>query len=116
MRFDKEAHHAQDVALVADRIGLGDLTDVAREVDHAGLFRSKDSARAAAIELEGLGLKVDKVGRHWSHPSWVMVQFRSNQQTDLATVRWSTNKLVQVCERHGGVYDGWGAMVVTDRP
>ena len=113
---DRAAHEAQDVALVEERVRRGDVTEVVREVDHAGIFRSTSSARAAASEVERLGMHVDTIGRYWWRPFRVMVTFHRAQRTDLEAVRRSTDQLVDLCSRHGGTYDGWGAIVVTQAP
>lgn len=57
-------------------------------------------------------MRVDSIGRYWIRPMHVMVTFRRAQGTDLETVRSTTEELTEFCSQYGGVYDGWGAMVV----
>ncbi len=112
-KCDRDAQDRQDVALVEERLRLGDSVETAREVDHAAVFRKMSDARAAAAEIERLGMHVDSIGRYWMRPFQVMVTFRRGQRTDLETVRRTTDEFVALCSRHNGIYDGWGAMVVT---
>ncbi len=109
-KYDRDAQDRQDLALVEERLQLGDAVETAREVDHAAVFRKMSDARAAAAEIERQGMHVD---RYCLRPFQVMVTFRRGQRTDLDTVRRTTDELVALCSRHNGIYDGWGAMVVT---
>lgn len=90
-KHDRAAHEAQDVALVDERVRRGDVTEIVRDVDHAGIFRSMSAANAAASELERLGMRVDTIGRYWWRPFAVMVTFHRGQRTDLESVRHASD-------------------------
>lgn len=93
--------------LVRVRLGMGDRADVAREVAHNAVFKRKADAEAAAVELSSLGYVVD-VRRSWLRHA---VQFTRVTAVDHATAEAFTREVVAVIERHGGEYDGWGAMI-----
>lgn len=92
----------------------GDNLGVVREVNHIVRFQSSQAREAFVVFLEGRqdGWRVaplspeDAVER----PFWVQVTPRHDLQPATADIYVSF--LVNLAEKHEGVYDGWGAPVI----
>ena len=88
---------------------LGDRLEVPRRVEHSGEFKTNGAARDAAAELRSLGytVAVAKAGvRRFS------LEALREDAVDLATAEALTREVAGVFDRHGGVYHGWGGIVV----
>jgi hypothetical protein len=107
-----EWHLNTDIELVRIRIAQGDAVQIPRQIDHAAYFRSRSDAVAASRDLEAAGFVVVETRRRWFH---VDVEFTRTAPVDLETVQATTRQLVDLVEKHGGTYDGWGAFDVTRR-
>ncbi len=98
--------------LVEVRLSMGDDPTVPREVDHSARFRRRRQADAAAAELSGLGygatVERDRLR--------LVLEVTHVTTVDLETAQRFTVEVVSVVERHGGTYDGWGAMIEERHP
>ncbi|MCM3613321.1 ribonuclease E inhibitor RraB [Microbacterium enclense] len=89
------------------RRDLGENFSAPRPVDHTAYFRWRWSARRAAMQLAALGYSttVEK------HRREVVLKATREQTLEAASVRSFLEEVVNVVERNGGDYDGWGAPV-----
>ena len=103
-----ESMRAMDAEQETQRLKLGDQLAVAREIDHFGYFRKKAGALSAAEELaeDGFRVSISRKGLTW------LLEARTESDVELPTVDDYVARMFELMQRHGGVYDGWGAPVV----
>jgi regulator of RNase E activity RraB len=89
------------------RVGMGDRLDVARKVDHSADFRRKSAAEAAAADLRLLGYSATVARRGLK----ALLEANKTTPIDSAATDQFVREVVDVVERHGGGYDGWGGPV-----
>lgn len=94
--------------LVERREGMGDRSEVPREVDHFAVFRRKSAARAAERELESRGYRTGCQRRGLT----VEVAVHHDSAVDQAAAANFTRDVFSVIATHGGTYDGWGAALL----
>lgn len=101
---------AQQARLSAEqlqqRMDLNDALDVARPVDHSGVFPDLESASAACAELTSAGYRTTVSGE-----GEILVEAQKFSTLDPFAVRAFTGEVLAIFDRHGGDYDGWGAPV-----
>lgn len=79
-----------------------------RAVEHAATFRSKQNAAAAAEQLDEVGFQVTARRRLFR----TTLDFSEARAVDQESAAAFTRQVVPIVEQHGGVYDGWGALLV----
>ncbi|MFC3686732.1 ribonuclease E inhibitor RraB [Aquipuribacter hungaricus] len=109
---DLDAHLQANEALVDQRLEMGDLAEVPRQLDHFALFPRR-AVDAAVAELTSAGFTVDGVRRGLRR---ARVEFSRTDRADFATADAFTRQIVGLTSRHGGTYDGWAGFIVTDAP
>ncbi|WP_131801521.1 ribonuclease E inhibitor RraB [Klenkia brasiliensis] len=116
MSSDLAAQHEANVALVAQRVAMGDDPTVPRPLDH--LVRvPRRHADAVQADLVAAGFRVDGVRRGLRRSS---VEFSRIDAADVATADAFTREVLDVVDRYGGEYDGWAGFLAAtptdDRP
>ncbi|MFE4227300.1 ribonuclease E inhibitor RraB [Arthrobacter sp. NPDC056886] len=104
---DKVAHQARlSAEQLRQRADLNDALDVARPVDHSGVFPDLEGASAACAELTSAGYLTTVSGE-----GEILVEAQNISTVDPDAVRAFTGEVLAIFDRHGGEYDGWGAPV-----
>ena len=103
-----ESMRAMDAEQDTQRLKLGDQLAVAREIDHFAYFRKRSGAQAAGEELaeDGFRVTVSRKGLTW------LLEARTEGDVELPSVDEFVARMFELVQRHGGIYDGWGAPVV----
>ncbi len=104
-----DAYLERTRAQVQRRQDLGDRLDVPRLVEHTGGFLDKAAALDAAAELDSLGYTI-ALGE--TDSGAVLLEASREDSVDLATAEAFVREVAGVVEQRGGLYDGWGGMVV----
>ncbi|SCX37816.1 Regulator of ribonuclease activity B [Klenkia marina] len=110
MTSDMAAQHEANVALVAQRVELGDAPHVPRPLDHLVVVPRRHAA-AVQTDLVALGFRVDGVGRGLRR---VRIEFSRIDAADVDTADASSQQIFDVVDRHGGEYDGWSGYLAAD--
>jgi hypothetical protein len=98
---------------VQENLRHGDQVTQPRPIDHLAGFRSRSAATAAAEELTAAGYRIDGLYRRLLT---VWLEFSAMTAVDHATAAAFTREVVEIVERHGGRYDGWGGFLVAAEP
>lgn len=107
MTEELERQLAATADLVAKRRAMDDEVETPRAVDH--LVRvSRSAADALVADLEAAGFQVH--GR--KNRLRASIEFGRDDAVDEETAARFTREVVAIAARHGGEYDGWGAMVL----
>lgn len=103
-----ESMRAMDAEQDTQRLKLGDQLSVAREIDHVAYFVKKRGAQSAAEELaeDGFRVSISRKGFTW------MLEARTEGDVELPSVDEFVARMFELVQRHGGIYDGWGAPVI----
>jgi regulator of RNase E activity RraB len=104
-----EYHLSVDTEQTSQRVKLGDRLEAPREIDHSAYFRKRTDAEAAAAELCDDGFRTS-ISRHGFGAFALEARTESDVEPD--TVDAFVERIYDVVERHGGIYDGWGGPVV----
>ena len=107
MSTDLAAHLAATAELVELRIQDGDEVTAPRPVDHF-LTVSKQRAAALRADLEQAGFSVESRGGLFR----AHLECEREDAVDAQSAEAFTREIVALADRHGAVYDGWGAMSV----
>jgi hypothetical protein len=91
------------------RAKLGDRIEVERVVDHTARFPDPGAARAGAAALAAAGFSVTQVT-----DDTVTCTMTHNLQG--IPLERAMERAIAAVGPHGGIYDGWGAPVVTEAP
>lgn len=98
--------------LLQQRQEAGDRAELARPIDHAATFPSREAADAAARALTAHGFEVHApVAR--DDGSWLLELVRVDVCAAPRPDEVSF-EILKVIEPLGGSYDGWGAIIVTE--
>lgn len=112
MTSDMRAQHEANVALVAQRVEMGDDPAQPRPLDH--LVRvPRGAADAVQADLVAAGFRVDGVRRGLRRTS---IEFSRIDAADVATADAFTREVLEVVDRHGGEYDGWAGFLAATPP
>ena len=110
MTSDRAAQHSANVALVAQRVELGDVPHVPRPLDHLASVPRKH-ADAVQADLVAAGFRVDGVHRGLRR---TRVEFSRIDDADVETADAFTQQILDVVDRYGGEYDGWSGYLAAD--
>jgi hypothetical protein len=110
MTSDMAAQHDANVALVAQRVELGDAPRVPRPLDHLVVVPRKHAA-AVQADLAAVGFRVDGVSRGLRR---ARIEFSRIDAADVETADAFTRLILDVVDRHGGEYDGWSGYLAAD--
>ena len=102
--------HQMDLSAkqVEQRLEIGDILEVAREIYHDGVFPNKEAASQAGEELTALGYSTEVV----EEDDQFLLEVQKVSPVDSDSVNRFVQEVFSIVERHGGDYDGWGADVV----
>lgn len=89
------------------RAEMGDVLETPRPVEHFAYFSRRSRAQAAAEDLIAAGFEVGRARRGLKT---VLKATRNEALGDQQVARF-LREVVDIVERHGGDYDGWGATV-----
>jgi regulator of RNase E activity RraB len=110
----------QNRRLVEVIAGHGDKLDEPRRIDHIALFASQERAEQAARQLRRSSFDVDRPelvldeeGRPQEPESWSLA-FRRTDSVAQRRVDEICAEILDVIVPLDGIYDGWGAPLVTD--
>jgi hypothetical protein len=110
MGSDVAAQHEANVALVQQRVEMGDAPHVPRPLDHLAFVPRKhaDAARAALVEA---GFRIDGVKRGLRRAT---IEFSRIDAADVETADAFTQQIVDLVTPFGGSYDGWAGYLAAD--
>lgn len=95
----------------------GNLHEVERAVDHWLHFPTADDVKAAASEAEGLGytiLALEQVSDGSEYPHQLNISRHNNTLPN--EIDEYVHELMVLAEKNNGCYDGWGCVLVTQKP
>ncbi len=98
---------ARSKALLDALASRGDRVGEPRPIEHVGYFASSEQAKAAGQDLRGHGYGVAVDGDEDGNWTVRAVRRDAPERIDPAAAQ-----VLEVIERHGGTYDGWGCDVV----
>lgn len=93
----------------SQRIKMGDQLERPREVEHFAYFAKRAGALAAAAELDDDGFRTTIGKRGFGTYS---LEARTESDVELETSDAFVERMHELIERHGGIYDGWGGPVM----
>lgn len=104
------AQHDATVAMVAQRVAMGDAPHVPRPLDHLVVVPRRH-VEAVQAELVAAGFRIDGVRRGLRR---ARVEFSRIDAADVETADAFTREILDVVGRHGGEYDGWAGYLAAD--
>ena len=104
------AQHEANVALVAQRVELGDAPAVPRPLDHLVVVPRR-RADAVQADLVAAGFRIDGMSRGLRR---ARIEFSRIDAADVGTADAFTREVLDVLDRHGGEYDGWSGYLAAD--
>ena len=97
--------------LVQVRLGMGDVAEHPRALDHFA-YVPRRSLKSVIRDLEAAGFRIASVKKGFRRS---MVEFSRIDAADLTSANAVTGEIMAiVVDKHGGMYDGWAAVVLTD--
>jgi regulator of RNase E activity RraB len=96
---------------LAERAALGDQLDAKREFEHFLSFRSLREVTEAATHLERAGWQVDRTGGQDPNSRFLLRVYR-HQAIDVESAEHALRNVHAIAAKHGGTYDGFGAMFI----
>lgn len=96
---------------LAERAALGDQLDARREMEHFTSFRSLREMNEAAAHFERSGWDIDRSEGQDSNSRFLLRVYR-DQAIDVESAEHALRNIHAITEKHGGTYDGFGAMFI----
>ncbi|NOK38363.1 ribonuclease E inhibitor RraB [Corallococcus exercitus] len=94
----------------------GDLLEVARRVEHRAHFPWEHQAKDAEARLRDLGFEGLQCQLLAVPGLMCRLDFHRVDTVDEARVDAVSEEILDIVEAHGGTYDGWGCLLLTEHP
>lgn len=96
---------------LAERAALGDQLDAKRELEHFVSFRALREMNEAAAHFERAGWQVDRTEGQDDNSRYLLRVYR-DQAIDVESAEHALRNVHAITGKHGGTYDGFGAMFI----
>lgn len=96
---------------LAERAALGDQLDAKRELEHFVSFRALREMNEAAAHFERAGWQVDRTEGQDANSRYLLRVYR-DQAIDVESAEHALRNVHAITVKHGGTYDGFGAMFI----